>query len=106
MGFPNYSTTTRAKKKGWRKRFQRKISTAATKVGMRRKSREKEASSSFSSSHLIKEDSPRGPTNHVSVPEPEQKLGEVTIDEGSFRASDLVSRYVNQSVYSLTTPGV
>ncbi len=95
---PNYSTTPRGKKR-WGKRFKRKLSTVAKKVGMRRKSRQEKTN------HLIKEETPRDPTNPaVCVPIPERKLGEIIMD-GSFRASDLV-RYVSQLVYILTTLGV
>ncbi len=74
------------------------MSVIAKKVGMRRKSREEDSSSS---SHLIKEDgSLMDPTHDdpvCNVPLPEQKL-EKTMTVGSFRASDLV-RYVSQSTH-------
>ncbi len=90
---PNYSTTTRGKKR-WGKRFKRKLSTAAKKAGIRRKSRQEKTN------HLIKEETSKDPTNPaVCVPNPEIIMG------GPFRASDFV-RYVCQLVYILTTLGV
>ncbi len=91
---PNYSTTAHGKKH-WRKRFKRKVSAAAKKVRMKRKSRK-----GGETNHLIKEETDvTSPA--VCVPHPECKLDEIVLD-GSFKASDIV-RCVSQFVYILST---